>query len=342
MIGILGRSGMGKSVVLKMIAGLITPDQGKITYCGTTFYDSQQKINVPPQKRSAGYLFQNYALFPTMTVGENIGISLTGKKIDKQQKIKELLDRFSIQFLADKMPQELSGGQQQRVALARIFAQKPNLLLLDEPFSALDSFKKEQMIEELKNFLADYEGSVVYVSHDKEEIYQLCEQLMVIDHGMVAATGSPQEVFADPKTVRTAQLMGCKNFSRIKKISRFQLYAIDWDQVLTTASPLDDSIQVVGIYSHHITWNIAEGREENRVKVSLEKMEDLPFETRYVMALENQQKLFARVPKIDQSIFHEAVYLPKDHLLLLTSWKKPLERKRGFFVCRCYASKFFM
>ena len=143
-IGILGASGSGKSMTLRSIAGIETPDSGRIIINGKTVFDSEEKINLKPQERRVGYLFQNYALFPTMTVEKNIGIALRCGKKEKEKKVRDMIERFSLQGLEKKLPGQLSGGQQQRTALARIMIYEPDMILLDEPFSALDSYLKEQ------------------------------------------------------------------------------------------------------------------------------------------------------------------------------------------------------
>ena len=137
-IGILGASGCGKSMTLKSIAGIEPPESGLIKIEGKTVYDSENKVNLKPQKRNIGYLFQNYALFPTMTVEKNIAAGLKGKKHENAKRVREMIEKFQLTGLEKRFPAELSGGQQQRVALARIMAYKPDVILLDEPFSALD------------------------------------------------------------------------------------------------------------------------------------------------------------------------------------------------------------
>lgn len=141
-IGILGASGCGKSMTLKSIAGIETPDFGMIQIDDKVLFDSANKVDLKPQKRNVGYLFQNYALFPTMTVAKNIAAGLKGSKEEKQKKVQEMIEKFELTGLADRLPGQLSGGQQQRVALARIMAYEPDVILLDEPFSALDVFLK--------------------------------------------------------------------------------------------------------------------------------------------------------------------------------------------------------
>ena len=139
-IGILGATGCGKSMTLKSIAGIETPDEGKIMMNDKVVYDSRQKVNIRPQKRNIGYLFQNYALFPTMTVAKNIAAGLKGTKQEKQERVARMIRTFQLEGMEERLPGELSGGQQQRVALARIMAYEPDVILLDEPFSALDMF----------------------------------------------------------------------------------------------------------------------------------------------------------------------------------------------------------
>lgn len=175
-LGILGPSGCGKSMTLKSIAGIVTPDSGRIAlqYAkgeaagGRVLYDSALKINEKPQMRRVGYLFQNYALFPNMSVEENIAAGLKGME-KKKAKVGEMIERFRLTGLEKRYPGQLSGGQQQRVALARILAYEPEALLLDEPFSAMDTYLREGLRLELSKVLADYDGVSVMVTHDRDE-----------------------------------------------------------------------------------------------------------------------------------------------------------------------------
>ena len=202
-LGILGPSGCGKSMTLKSIAGIITPDSGRIAiqYAkgeaagGRVLYDSALKINEKPQMRRVGYLFQNYALFPNMSVEENIAAGLKGlaakqaiggRKPSAQSpaaikaKVGEMLERFRLAGFEKRYPGQLSGGQQQRVALARLLAYEPEVLLLDEPFSAMDTYLREGLRLELSKVLADYDGVSVMVTHDRDEAFQLCKNLSLI------------------------------------------------------------------------------------------------------------------------------------------------------------------
>ena len=198
-IGILGASGCGKSMTLKSIAGIEPPESGLIKIEGKTVYDSENKVNLKPQKRNIGYLFQNYALFPTMTVEKNIAAGLKGKKQENAKRVREMIEKFQLTGLEKRFPAELSGGQQQRVALARIMAYKPDVILLDEPFSALDMYLKDRLQQELQELFEDYEGTVIMVSHSRDEVYRFSEELLIIDQGQIVAAGKTKELFQNPQ-----------------------------------------------------------------------------------------------------------------------------------------------
>ncbi len=197
-LGILGRSGCGKSVTLKCIAGILPPESGRIRLDDRTLYDSEKKINRKARERRIGYLFQNYALFPNMTVLENICFSLKKKDRAGQAYAWELLERFYLTEVADSYPAVLSGGQQQRTAMARMLAAKPRVLLLDEPFSALDSFLRREMEREVQEVLNNFGGVSILVSHNKEEIRRLTRRCMVMEQGKIAEIGKTEEIFAHP------------------------------------------------------------------------------------------------------------------------------------------------
>ena len=203
-LGILGPSGCGKSMTLKSIAGIVNPDNGFISLNDTVYFDSSNKTNLKPQKRNVGYLFQNYALFPNMTVEENVAIGL-GKDYDKNH-LSEIIKRYHLNGLEKRYPRELSGGQQQRVALARIMAYGPDVILFDEPFSAMDTFLKEQLRLELVNSLKDFDGFSIMVTHNRDEAFQFCDELIILDKGKVIAKGDTHEVFENPRKVQVARL----------------------------------------------------------------------------------------------------------------------------------------
>ena len=252
LLALLGASGCGKSMTLKCIAGLETPDRGRIVLNGRVLYDSDKGINLSPQERKVGYLFQNYALFPNMTVAGNIAFVVSGNKAEKERKVQENLSRFKLQELAEAYPQELSGGQQQRLALARIMAADNELLLLDEPFSALDSYLKWQMEMELKCFLQDYNGAAVLVSHDRGEVYRLANRIAVINKGRMETVHTKQGLFKQPDTLAAALLTGCKNVSAVQKMGNRRIYAVDWQLELDTDRPVLDKAAFAGIRAHFL------------------------------------------------------------------------------------------
>lgn len=210
-MALLGASGCGKSVTLKCIAGILTPDEGQITLDGVTLFDSAAKINLPPQKRRVGYLFQQYALFPNMTVRQNIAAAVRDKS-RRKDKSAELIRRMALEGVADLRPAQLSGGQQQRCALARILASEPRAILLDEPFSALDSYLKQQLELELADTLSAFSGTVVWVSHDRGEVYRNCRRVCVMDRGRTQPSMDTASLFAHPASEAAARLSGCENF----------------------------------------------------------------------------------------------------------------------------------
>ena len=261
-IGILGASGCGKSLTLKSIAGIERPETGKIESAGKVFYDSAKKIWMPPQERNVGYLFQNYALFPTITVEKNIGIALRCGKKEKEKKVRDMIDRFSLQGLEKKLPGQLSGGQQQRTALARIMIYEPDMILLDEPFSALDSYLKEQTQRECLELLQDYPGTVILVSHSRDEIYRFSEEVLVMDGGKAVIQKTVKELFEHPQKVAAAKLTGCKNIEEIVWKDGKHLYVPGWDMVIPAGMGNVGDAQAIGIRAHEFTTERTESDGE--------------------------------------------------------------------------------
>jgi molybdate transport system ATP-binding protein len=194
-----GFSGAGKSMTLQLISGLMAPDQGYITLGEKVLFDSGKGINVPPQTRSIGYVFQDLALFPHMTVRANIAYGIRGSVKKKgRPKVDEVIEIFHLQGLEAKRPSEISGGQQQRVTLARALIGRPGLLLLDEPFSALDSPLRAEMQDYLIKIKKEFNIPVILVTHDLDEAYNLAEKIIIYSKGKISQAGSPLEVRANP------------------------------------------------------------------------------------------------------------------------------------------------
>ncbi len=279
-LALLGGSGCGKSMTLKCIAGIVTPDEGQIIVDGVTFFDSKRGINLRPQQRRTGLLFQNYALFPNMTTRQNIMTVFehgAGRNANKEERYQEIARRFFISGLEDHYPSQLSGGQQQRVALARIMASDPAVIMLDEPLSALDSFLHWQLELKLSRILREYSGTTIYVSHNRDEVYRLCDRVCVINEGHSEPVKTVSEFFDAPPTLAAAILSGCKNFSRIEIIDSRRLRASDWNMTFTSAHLIPDEARYVGVRAHYLIPVAEDERDENTMRAEIIEVRDDVF-----------------------------------------------------------------
>lgn len=281
-IGILGASGCGKSLTLKSIAGIETPDEGFIRVGDNVLFDSRKKINVKPQKRKVGYLFQNYALFPHMTVEQNIAAGLKGSKEENHRRVYEMVHKFRLDGLEKHLPGQLSGGQQQRTALARIMAYEPDVILLDEPFSALDGFLKDRLQLELEEMLEDYPGIVILVSHNRDEVYRFCRELVILDRGATVVNGDIKELFTKPRYKEAAKLTGCKNFSDVRRIDAHTAELIDWGITLHLQKEIPENCTSLGYRAHDFVPVWGE-RRENCLEIQALNKAELPFEVQYYL-----------------------------------------------------------
>ena len=252
-MALLGASGCGKSLTLRCIAGIVRPDDGQIVSNGITLFDSRRRINLSPQKRRVGLLFQNYALFPNMTVEGNIMavLSKSGRR-DRRERFSSLVKKFYIGGLENHYPAQLSGGQQQRVAIARIMASDPSLLMLDEPLSALDSYLRWQLEDELAKTLGSFPGEALYVSHNRDEVLKLCDRVCVIDRGRFEKPRPAGELFESPETLASALLSGCKNYSRIE-FADGGPRAMDWNVRIKCAKPIGEDTSHIGVRAHYVS-----------------------------------------------------------------------------------------
>ena len=282
-LGILGPSRCGKSMTLKSVAGIVDPDTGLVSLTAdgeTIYFDSSKKINLKPQKRNVGYLFQNYALFPNMTVEENVAIGVS--KSSGENTVSEIIKRFRLDGLEKRYPRQLSGGQQQRVALARILAYSPDVILLDEPFSAMDTFLKEQLRIELLNSLEDFDGLSILVTHDRDEAFQFCDELIILDEGKIIAKGKTYELFENPKKVQVARLTGCKNISKIEIIDDYHIRSIDWGATFEVSEKISSNITHMGIRAHD--FSPANEDDINLLDTSNSSVVEMPFEWEVTLA----------------------------------------------------------
>ncbi|MEG2174511.1 MAG: ATP-binding cassette domain-containing protein [Oscillospiraceae bacterium] len=261
---LLGASGCGKSMTLRCIAGIEHPDEGRIVLDGRVLFDSDAHIDLPPQRRRVGYLFQNYALFPHMTVSQNIAVGVRKARAQREHFVEEIIRAFSLGGHEHKYPAQLSGGQQQRVALARILANEPALILLDEPFSALDSFLKWQLEQNLMDTLSKFSGTTLLVSHNLNEVYRICERVCVMNEGCCEPIVPTKELFERPDTVSAARLSGCKNLVEADQQSDPDTVLIPaWGALLHCGQAVSEETHSIGIHAYHLYPT--DGRDINHI-----------------------------------------------------------------------------
>ncbi len=324
-VGILGESGAGKTLTLRTVAGLERPERGRIEVDGNALYDSARGVNLPARERRAGYVFQNYALFPHRTVEENIGFGLGDlPRAEREARVRALAERMQLGGLGGRYPRELSGGQQQRVALARALAAEPRILLLDEPLSALDFHLRGLVEKELLDTLAGYGGVTLYVSHSLEEVYRLCDVILVLAGGRVLAWGRKEEIFRRPPSREAARLTGCKNFSEARPAGNGMVEALDWGLVLRVAQPSAQA-KHVAIRANHVEFADEPGGE-NVFPCTLVESTETPF----------RRTLYLRLPSGKGNGFHIQAEVLKDRWEQLRAhaepWRVRLDPERLFVM----------
>ena len=319
-LALLGASGCGKSMTLRCIAGIEKPDRGKIILDGVTLFDSEKKVNLTPQQRHTGLMFQNYALFPNMTVLQNIN---SGAKREKDSKIRKdmvesTLESFDLVDLADRYPHQLSGGQQQRVALARILVSSPNILLLDEPFSALDSHLRFKLEREVRETAKKFGKTVILVSHDRDEVYRMSDSIAIMEDGVITAMGTNRDVFASPQTRGGASLTGCKFLSRAEKLGETRVRALDWDLELKVP-PCDYEIKSLGIRMHEVRI----GPGENHIRCEVVEEIENPFSYTLMLKPEGSNATQTFGWSVSREVWeaqradHVDIHIPQEAILLL-------------------------
>lgn len=317
-MGLLGASGSGKSLTLKCIAGIEKPDKGRIILNDRVLFDSEKKINISPKDRKIGYLFQDYALFPNMNVYENIKVGIReGENFDKL--IMEKLEEMRISHLKDKKINEISGGEKQRVALARLLINKPEIILLDEPFSALDDYLKSKIELEVSEVLRNYKIPTILVSHSRAEVYRLCNEICVMSNGKSEDLMNKKELFKNPKTFSSCLISGCKNFSKIEKISENRLRALDWNIELETSDTILEEHKILGIRAHLIEL---EKSDENSFEVEVERVVEDVF-TYIILVRKKDAKNTIRI-EVDKHILKKVenrenlfITMRKEDLILM-------------------------
>ena len=253
-LALLGASGCGKSLALRCIAGLERPDRGRIQLNGRVLFDSGKKIDLPPQARRVGYLFQQYALFPHMTVAENIAAG--ARRLEKSRRAAraaELTAALRLEGLGNLRPRQLSGGQQQRAALARLLASEPEALLLDEPLAALDSHLRWQLEPTLREAIGRFGGPAVWVSHDQGEVCRNCRRVCFLEEGRSAPVRGMRELLADPGTMGAARLSGCRNCLPAEPGPEPGSVRVPaWGLTLRAAAPWRPGLAAVGIRARQV------------------------------------------------------------------------------------------
>lgn len=317
-IGILGGSGAGKSMILKMLAGIEKPDKGYIKLDDRLLFDSEKKTDIKPKDRNIGYCFQNYALFPNLTVYENIVIGLSKSERADAEKF---LKKFELTKIKDSKPNKISGGQAARVAMARILIRKPKALLFDEAFSALDIYLRDHIQEEIAQILEDFEGSAIFVSHSRDEVYRLCDSTMVIDAGKISNLGNTKKLFKYPETKITAILTGCKNISDIRYIADNTIEAIDWGIKFMFSKELPKDINAIGIRAHEFV-PVWEETGNNLIEFKLKSRAKLSFEDNYYLYTNGSSDITWLVQKdikekIDGRGLPKFLQIDEENILLL-------------------------
>lgn len=320
-IGWLGESGCGKSLTMRCIAGIETPDEGKIVVNGKTFFEREAgkrpTVNLSPQERKTALLFQNYMLFPNLTVAENVAAGIDRKlpKEERNAQVDAELKRFGLDGFGKRYPSQLSGGQQQRVALARMLAAKPDILMLDEPFSALDAHLKGVLEQNLAGLFETFHGTILYVSHDIDEALRFCDRIAVIEKGHVMEVSTGNNLVNDPQSAASIRLSGCKNTTPAHRIDDHRVFLPAWGIEVETDKPAPQNLTYMGVRAFFLERAKEPGRNTYRVRVVrtsdsrfdrsvlLEFLDRTPGSDPVVEQTENEMKyleqhLFWRVDKL--------------------------------------------
>lgn len=281
-LGFLGASGCGKSLTMRCIAGIERPDEGRIEVNGKVFFDrapgKRAKIDLTPQQRKTALLFQNYMLFPNLTVAQNVaaGIGKDVSTADWESMVASQMRRFGLEGLEARYPAQLSGGQQQRVALARMLAARPGILMLDEPFSALDSHLKSSLEQNLIGLFKEFEGTVLYVSHDIDEAFRFCDRIAVVDGGHIDEIGSNQAIVDNPGSLAAIKLSGCKNTTEAEFVNASTVRLPQWGIRVTCAHEVPCDVRYFGVRAFYLQR--ADRPGENVFRMRADRVSDSRFE----------------------------------------------------------------
>ena len=277
-LGFLGASGCGKSMTLRCIAGIEKPDEGVIVVNGQTLFDSTAGINLSPQKRKSALLFQNFQLFPNLTVEQNIaaGIDKSLSSAERHDLVVQQVNRFSLNGFEKRFPYRLSGGQQQRVALARMLAAQPGILMLDEPFSALDAHLKSELEQDLLGLFDTFHGSILYVSHDIDEAFRFCDRIAVVEEGHIVEEGPKDQIVRNPQSLAGIKLSGCKNTTPATYVDDHTVHLTDFGLDVACAQVVPRDVRYFGVRAFRVRR--AERPGPNVFKVRADRVSDSRFE----------------------------------------------------------------
>ncbi len=276
--GLLGASGCGKSLTMRCIAGIETPDEGRIVVNDQVFFDSAAKINLKPQQRKTALLFQNYMLFPNLTVEQNVGagIPLDTPKDERRRIVDAELRRFDVDAFAKRYPAHLSCVQQQRVALSRMLAAKPCIMMLDEPFSALDAHLKGVLEQNLSSLFDHFDGTILYVSHDIDEAVRFCDRIAVVERGYIMEVDTSRELVDDPKSVAGLKLSGVKNVADVQRVDGTHVFCPQWGITLELPQGVPEDVRAVGLRAFNVRR--ADGPGANVFRVRVDRTSDSRFD----------------------------------------------------------------
>ena len=321
-LGLLGASGCGKSLTMRCIAGIETPDEGRIVVNGETFFDSEQGINLKPQERKTALLFQSYMLFPNLTVEENVGAGVvledyldevkvgpfTQKRRGRRwhekrdEVVRDELRRFDVDAFAKRYPAQLSGGQQQRVALARMLAARPRILMLDEPFSALDSHLKSVLEQNLSGLFDAFKGTIVYVSHDIDEAVRFCDTIAVIERGHVMEVDKGRELIEDPKSLAGIKLGGCKNAPDAEYVDDHTVYCPQWGVRVKTDQLVPRDVKAIGLRAYNL--QLADGPGEGVYRMRVDRVSDSRFDRMLLLEFLDRSPQADALVSVDEQEMH--------------------------------------
>ncbi len=277
-LGFLGASGCGKSLTMRCIAGIETPDEGRIVVNDRVFFDSEKKVNLTPQQRKTALLFQSYMLFPNLTVEQNVaaGIGKNTSKAERDRIVQKELTRFGLEGFGKRYPAQMSGGQQQRVALARMLAASPGILMLDEPFSALDSHLKGVLEQNLANLFDAFEGTILYVSHDIDEAIRFCDRIAVVESGKILEVDTCDELVNDPHSGAAIRLSGCKNCHKAEYVDDHTFFVPIWGVRIHSSRVVPKDLKFIGIRAFYVPE--VDGPGANNFHMHVARVSDSRFE----------------------------------------------------------------